>query len=168
MKNLRPFFFLSSVFVFYLSIVIIFILFHGNEWTRVRTNCSYFAKMIGVFAEVDLALAGALFALDSSLGRHDAKVLLVAVDVDAPRLPPLVVGRVRHVQDVAVVEVETFAGQTAVLGRIVVEQCSHVQALLVLLHECAATRRRQVEQRIGATAWTSTGTTDAAHSAKQI
>ena len=133
-----------------------------------RTNCSYFAKMIGVFAEVDLALAGALFALDSSLGRHDAKVLLVAVDVDAPRLPPLVVGRVRHVQDVAVVEVETFAGQTAVLGRIVVEQCSHVQALLVLLHECAATRRRQVEQRIGATAWTSTGTTDAAHSAKQI
>ena len=56
------------------------------------------------------------------------------------RLPPVVVGRVGHVHDVAVLEGDAARRQAAVLGGVVVEERAHVQRLLGGRLETAAAR----------------------------
>lgn len=71
--------------------------------------------------EFDAAVAGAQLALPALLRRDDADALLLAVGQHATRLPPLVVGGVRHVQNVAVAEKQAAARQAVVLVRVVVK-----------------------------------------------
>lgn len=75
-----------------------------------------------VTLEFDGAIPGALLALPAPARRYDAETLLFAVSCDSPRLPPLVVARVRHVQNFPIPEGQTSAGQAVVLVGVVVEQ----------------------------------------------
>lgn len=72
--------------------------------------------------KLDGAVARAQLALPALLRRDDPDALLVAVGQHPPRLPPLVVRGVRHVQDVAVAEEQAAARQAVVLVRVVIEK----------------------------------------------
>ena len=64
------------------------------------------------------------------LGGNDSESSLLSIGEDFPGLPPLVVGGVGHVEDVAVAEGEAARGEAVVQLGLVVEQCAHVQGPL--------------------------------------
>ena len=88
----------------------------------------------GMPLELDAAVAGPLLALPAPLRRHDADAFLLVLADHAPRLPPFVVGRVRHVQYVAVPELEAARRQPVVPVRVVVEQGAAKGERLVACH----------------------------------
>lgn len=90
--------------------------------------------------ELHIPLARPLLPLPPPLRRHNSHALLLPVAQHPPRLPPLVIGRVRHVQHVAVAERQPPRRQPIVAHRIVVEQRAHVQRALL----------RRPQQRAGA------------------
>lgn len=75
-----------------------------------------------VSLEFNSPISSPLLPLPSPLRRYNSHALLLAGREDLPRLPPFVVARVGDVQDVAVAEWQSPAGQSVVLVRIVIEQ----------------------------------------------
>lgn len=84
-----------------------------------------------VSLELDAAIPGPHLALPAPLRGHNADLLVLVVAEDAARLPPLVVGGVGHVQDIAVLEGQSPGGQAIVSVRIIVEQGPHVERSLL-------------------------------------
>lgn len=59
-----------------------------------------------------------------SFAGDDSHLLDLALGGDLPRLPPLIIGGVHHVQDVTKFKVQALTGQAGVLGFIIVKQGS--------------------------------------------
>ena len=72
--------------------------------------------------ELDGSVAGSELPFPTLLGRDDSDAFLLAGGKHTTGLPPFVIWRVRYVQDVAVAEEQTTAGQTVVFVRIIVKQ----------------------------------------------
>lgn len=78
--------------------------------------------------KLDSPVSSPLFPLPSPLRRDDpdGRLLFARRRQDSPRLPPFVVRRVCHVEDVTVAEGEPSGRQSVVSSGIVVEQCSEI------------------------------------------
>jgi len=81
--------------------------------------------------ELDAAIPSPHLALPTPLRRHNTDLLVLIVAEDPSCLPPLVVGGIGHVQDVAVLEGQSSRGQTIVPIGIIVEQGAHIQRSLL-------------------------------------
>jgi hypothetical protein len=86
-----------------------------------------------VTLELDLAVAGPLLPLPAPARGDDAEGLLFAEGRDPPRLPPLVVRGIGHVEDLAVAEGEPVRRQPVVLVRVVMEQRPSQNVALALV-----------------------------------
>lgn len=75
-----------------------------------------------VSTRLDRARVRSQWAVLPPLAGDDPELLHLPVQRHLPGLPPLVVGRVHHVQDVPELKVEALAGQPGVLGFVIVKQ----------------------------------------------
>lgn len=92
--------------------------------------------------EVDALQSRPLPAFDAPLRRNDAEAGVLAGGQHPPRLPPLVVGGVGDVEDVAELEGQPLVRQAAVFRGLEVEQGAHVErSLLSRLQRPAADHR---------------------------